>query len=234
MPQFSISRPYDCVLLPLPTPSFLRLAPTTKPPPPLPSLQNPELTIRLKVPRANDLGSSEFGRVRKRTLKAEEATSSVSSVLAGSSANPSYARRAALALVAEAEVSAAALKKSGSRRGRSGSFSGSLEIGEKRKHSGSMEGGRERWPAISVAPQTPPWKPLWPPGKRPKAGREGAHTRSNVAAERLVDACIGAAPLEDIAAVVLLGRSGKRQRRSGACVRACSLAVWLFVCLFSI
>lgn len=144
--------------------------------PPLPAVQhqNPELTIRLKLPRAgNDLGASEFGRVRKKTLKAEEA-------------GGTEARRA------EAEAEAAAAKRK----------------------SGAATGPVERWPQVSSAPASAPM-PLWPLGtERPLAGREGSHTRSVAAAERLVDSCIGATPLEGIAAAVLL------RRRAGSCAAA--------------
>lgn len=161
------------------SPSRPSLYPSTVNPRPKISLQNPDLNLRLKLPRAgSDLGASEFGRVRKKTLKAEEAGGGM---------------EGAMARLAEAEAEAAARRRKA--HGGSGGGGG-----------GGGGGHTERWPPISTAPASLP-RPLWPPGtERPPAGREGSHTRSVAAAERLVDSCIGATPLEGIAAAVLLRR----------------------------
>lgn len=93
----------------------------------------------------------------------------------------------------------------------------------------------ERWPALSTAPAT---KPLWPLGTAmPIAGREGSHTRSVAAAQRLVASCIGATPLEGIAAAVLLRRrsdSAFGSHKGAVCALCSGCAGELFCSVVSV
>lgn len=192
--------------------------------------------MRLRTPRAGDLGSSEYGRVRKKTLKAEEA---------GGHAGAEESRPFT---VADAKAIAAAAgtgvfdqigissdddrnSRSNSRggsgdgdgdrnlshgRGPSGSLGG---IGDdKRRHPMAADGGRDRWPVISSATATQR-KALWEPGRRPSVGREDSHERSKAALTKLVDTCVESVPLQGIVEGVLTaGKKGTIGRRQGVCV----------------
>ena len=179
--------------------------------------QNPELSYRPKMARAGDLGSSEFGRIRKKTLKAEEAD--------GLKAGATDARRVFTAAdsrrggVERKGVSSGVGRGDSGRSARGGGGGGRSiaegDAGDKRKHSSGADGGREKWPVISSAPAKRR-KALWAPGKRPPAGREDSHALSKAAAERLVDLCVGSLPLQGIAASVLERGGGTADCSRGA------------------
>lgn len=153
--------------------------------------------------------------MRKKTLKAEEAGPGGGAAGGGAKARRAAAAAAAAAANAEATGDA---KKHGAKGRQGGATATTPSAGDKRRVSESSGGGgKNAWPLVSTAPAGPPSKPLWAPGKRPKAGRAGSHARSRVAAEGLVDACVAQGPLEGIAAAVLGSRRSGCRRCTCCC-----------------
>lgn len=187
----------------------------------------------MRTPRAGDLGSSEYGRVRKKTLKAEEAGGHV-----GVDESRPFTVADAKAIAAAAGTGVLdqiGISSDDDRNGRSHSRggngdgdgdrilsdgrgpSGSLVVigDEKRRHPTAVEGGRDRWPVISAAAATRR-KALWEPGRRPSVGREDSHERSKAALTKFVDMCMDSVPLQGIVEGVLTaGKKGSSGRCQG-------------------
>lgn len=192
--------------------------------------------MRLRTPRAGDLGSSEYGRVRKKTLKAEEAgghagvdesrpfTVADAKAIAAAAGTGVFDQ---IGISSDDDRSSRTNNRGGSGdrdgdrnvsdgRGPSGSLVGIAD--EKRRHSTAAEGGRDRWPVISAAAATRR-KALWEPGRRPSVGREDSHERSKVALTKLVDMCVDSVPLQGIVEGVLMaGKRSSTGRRQGVCM----------------